>query len=73
MAGAKQLTDRFLLALFKRGKAEYLPLSYLETEGRKVLAPGEVSKLQTMLAEMAEKGIVAEKSGEYKLLTDPSS
>ncbi|WP_419781334.1 hypothetical protein [Maridesulfovibrio sp.] len=73
MAGAKTLTDRFLIALFKRGKADYLPLAYLKTEGGKVLAPGETDKIQTMLAEMAGKGIVAEQSGEYKLLTDPYS
>ncbi|WP_320007059.1 hypothetical protein [Maridesulfovibrio sp.] len=73
MAGAKKLTDRFLIALFKRGKADFLPLSYLETEGKKVLAPGEADKLQAVLGEMAEKGIVSEQSGEYKLLTDPYS
>ncbi|NDV25862.1 hypothetical protein [Desulfovibrio sp. JC010] len=71
MAGAKKLTEKFLVALFKRGKAEYLPLSYLEMEGGKVLAPGEIGKIKTMLADMAGKGIFEEKNGEYKLLSDP--
>ncbi|TIH14960.1 hypothetical protein D0S45_12520 [Marinifilum sp. JC120] len=71
MAGAKKLTDRFLVALFKRGKADYLPPSYLQMEGGKVLAPGENDKLLNMLAEMVGKGILEEKDGEYKLLTDP--
>ncbi|ACS78283.1 hypothetical protein [Maridesulfovibrio salexigens] len=71
MAGVKKLTDRFLIALFRRGKADYLPPSYLETEGGKVLAPGETDKLQGLLAEMTGKGILEEKGGEYKLLSDP--
>lgn len=71
MAGMKKLTDRFLIALFRRGKADYLPPSYLETEGGKVLAPGEIDKLLNMLADMVGKGILEEKGGEYKLLNDP--
>lgn len=71
MAGGKRLTDRFLVALFKRGKADYLPVSYLKTEGDKVLAKGETDNLLTILAEMVNKGIFEEKSGEYKLLNDP--
>ncbi|NDV23878.1 hypothetical protein [Desulfovibrio sp. JC022] len=71
MARVKKLTEKFLVALFKRGKADYLPPSYLKMEGGKVLAPGESDKLLNMLAEMAGKGIVEEKNGEYKLLTDP--
>ncbi|WP_319762916.1 hypothetical protein [Maridesulfovibrio sp.] len=71
MAGTKKLSDRFLVALFRRGKAEYLPPSYLEAEGGKVLAPGESAKLLTFLTEMVGNGILAEKDGEYKLLKDP--
>ncbi|WP_320173504.1 hypothetical protein [Maridesulfovibrio sp.] len=71
MAGVKKLTDRFLIALFRRGKADYLPPSYLETEGGKVLAPGETDKLQELLADLTGKGILEEKEGEYKLLSDP--
>ncbi|WP_421899177.1 hypothetical protein [Maridesulfovibrio sp.] len=71
MAGVKKLTDRFLIALFRRGKADYLPPSYLKSEGGKVLAPGETDKLMELLAEMTGKGILDEKDGEYKLLADP--
>lgn len=71
MAGVKKLTDRFLVALFRRGKADFLPPSYLKTEGDKVLAKGESDKILNMLADMVGKGILEEKNGEYKLLTDP--
>ncbi|WP_319777380.1 hypothetical protein [Maridesulfovibrio sp.] len=73
MAGTKTLTDRFLIALFKRGKAEYLPPSYLKAEGGKVLAPGESDKLSGLLDDMLGKGILEEKDGEYKLVADPYS
>lgn len=71
MAAEKKLTDRFLVALFKRGKAEYLPVSYLQAEGEKVLAAGESNNLLNMLTDMKNKGIIEEQSGEYKLLIDP--
>lgn len=71
MAGGKKITDRFLVALFKRGKADYLPISYLQTEADKVLAKGEIVNLLPVLNEMVAKGIFEEKSGEYKLLKDP--
>lgn len=71
MAGSKALTDRFLVALFKRGKAEYLPVSYLKVEGDKVLAPGESDKLPEILSTLVDQGICEEKSGEFKLLKDP--
>lgn len=71
MAVDKKLTDRFLVALFRRGKAEFLPVSYLKSEGDKVLAKGETDKLPAMLGDLVIRGICAEKEGEYKLLTDP--
>ena len=71
MAGSKTLTERFLIALFKRGQAEFLPVSYLKGEGDKVLAKGESDKLLEMLADLTAKGALEEKNGEYKLLKDP--
>ncbi|WP_027720423.1 hypothetical protein [Maridesulfovibrio zosterae] len=71
MADGKKLTDRFLVALFKRGKTEYIPISYLKFEGDKVLAKGETDRLPSLLAEMVGKGILEEKISEYRLLSDP--
>ncbi|CCO22775.1 hypothetical protein [Maridesulfovibrio hydrothermalis] len=71
MAGGKELTDRFLIALFKRGKAEFLPVTYLKGEGDKVLAKGQSDKLPQILSELTEKGILEEVNGEYKLIKDP--
>ncbi len=71
MAGSKQLTDRFLIALFKRGQADYLPVSYLKAEGDKVLARGESDRLLEILTGLVEQGVCEEKAGEFKLLKDP--
>ncbi|WP_320171344.1 hypothetical protein [Maridesulfovibrio sp.] len=71
MEGGKKLTDRFLVALFRRGKEEFLPVSYLKSEGDKVLAGGETDRLPALLKEMVEKGVCAEQQGKYKLLRDP--
>ncbi|OEU70412.1 MAG: hypothetical protein BA863_02850 [Desulfovibrio sp. S3730MH75] len=71
MKKGKTLTDRYLVALFKRGKADYLPISYLMEQGDKVLTRGESDKLLPMLSAMAEQGVFEEKDGEYKLIKDP--
>ncbi len=71
MEKGKNLTDRYLVALFKRGKADYLPVSYLKEQGDKVLLKGESDKLLPMLSEMVEKGFFEVKDGEYKLIKDP--
>ncbi|WP_031481376.1 hypothetical protein [Maridesulfovibrio frigidus] len=71
MEKGKTLTERYLVALFKRGKADYLPVSYLKEQGDKVLIKGESDNLLPMLAAMVQQGIFEEKGGEYKLLKDP--
>lgn len=70
MAKTKQLTPKFMTALFKRGKKEYLPLSYLLTEAEKVLAEGEAQKIPGMLSEFKEKGLVEVKDEKYKALSE---
>ncbi|SMF27216.1 hypothetical protein [Desulfovibrio gilichinskyi] len=71
MNNGKTLTDRFLVALFRRGKAAYLPISYLKEQGDKVLSKGETDKLLTVLAEMTAKGVLEVKDNQYKLIHDP--
>ncbi|WP_432738408.1 hypothetical protein [Maridesulfovibrio sp. FT414] len=71
MSGSKQLTDRFLVALFRRGKADFLPASYLKAEGDKVLARGESDRLPELLAGFVEEGICEERGGEFRLIKDP--
>ncbi|SDK39779.1 hypothetical protein SAMN05660337_0322 [Maridesulfovibrio ferrireducens] len=71
MDSSKTLTERFLVALFRRGQAPYLPISYLKEQGDKVLSKGETDKLLTMLTEMVKQGSLELKDGEYKLINDP--
>ena len=71
MDNGKTLTERFLVALFRRGKAPYLPISYLKEQGDKVLIKGETDKLLSMLAEMVARGVLEVKEDKYKLINDP--
>ncbi|WP_291325025.1 hypothetical protein [Desulfovibrio sp. UCD-KL4C] len=71
MDNGKALTERFLVALFRRGKAPYLPIAYLKEQGDKVLSKGETDKLLSMLEEMAAKGVLEVKEDKYKLINDP--
>lgn len=72
MANTKLLTPKFLAALFRRGKEEYLPLSYLTDEAQKVLAEGEVEKISNMLSELEGRGLVESKDDKFKLLGEIS-
>ena len=71
MDNGKEFTERFLVALFRRGKAEFLPVTYLKKEGDKVLVRGETDKLLAMLEQLTAKGVLEMKNGEYKLINDP--
>jgi hypothetical protein len=67
MARTKMLTPKFLAALFRRGKSEYLPLGYLIEEAQKVLADGEAQKIPAMLTDLADKGLIEANNEEYKI------
>lgn len=71
MNNGKILTERFLVALFRRGKSPFLPISYLKEQGDKVLSKGETDNLLTMLSELAAKGVLEVKGDQYKLINDP--
>lgn len=68
MAKTKLLTPKFLEALFKRGKSEYLPVSYLTEEADKVLAAGEAQKIPAMLTDLTAKGLIENKENEFKII-----
>lgn len=67
---SKKLTERYMQAIFHRGKAEYLPLEYLTDEVRRMAAPGEDERVEDMLARMQELGYVEKTDQGYKLVRE---
>ncbi len=62
---------RFVLAVFRRGKAETLPYSYLEDEARKVLKGDELEEFQAALQTMVNQGQIVQAGAHYRLEAAP--
>ncbi len=69
MSKAPQFYKRYILAVFRRGKSNTLPLHYILGEAKKVLKPDEMEKLNPTLDELVEQGKL-EREGEFLKLID---
>ncbi len=68
MAPTKNLTRDYLIATFKRGRAEYLPLDYIINQAEIFITPEDLDKIEPLLREMASDGLVEIKDDRFKLL-----
>jgi hypothetical protein len=70
MKKAPQFYKRYIVAVFRRGKADRLPLQYILGEAKRVLKPEEMEKLQPTLDELVAQGNL-EREGEFLILKNP--
>ncbi len=68
----KKITKRFVQAVFRRGKEDYLPLHYITAQMGKVVDDEEMANLKPALDQMIADGEVEEKGDTYKLLKEVS-
>lgn len=68
MAATKELTREYLIATFKRGRAEYLPLDYIIKQAEIFILPEDMEKIEPMLSDMAAEGLIEIKGNTFKLL-----
>lgn len=64
---------RFVRAIFKRGKAEALPMSYIQNQARAVLTPEELDIFNKTMENMVNDGRLARKGEHYALNEDDAS
>ena len=65
MSKAPEFYPRFIQALFHRGKAEVLPMSYLLDQAKKVLSGDELATMQRVFSEMVAEGRIKDADGGY--------
>ncbi|THB64359.1 MAG: hypothetical protein D6E12_14980 [Desulfovibrio sp.] len=65
MAKTAEFYPRYIEALFKRGKADVLPMDYLMDEARKVLDADELETMKRVFSEMVAEGRILDKEEGY--------
>ncbi len=72
MAKSTDFYKRYVVALFHRGKADRLPLEYIEREARKVLSTEEMEALHAHMQEMITQGALTREDDFYTLCPQQS-
>jgi len=58
MTKSPEFYPRYVKAVFHRGKAEKLPMSYIDQEAQRVLNPDEMQSFYAVLESMIQSGEV---------------
>ncbi len=67
MSKAPQFYERYIVAVFKRGRSGSLPMDYILGEAKRVLKEDEMDKLQSTLNEMVTKGDLLREGDFFRL------
>lgn len=72
MSKAPEFFKRYVTAVFHRGKAEKLPVSYLTQEAERVLTPDEMQQFFAEIETMVQEGKIL-RDGEMLQLVESES
>lgn len=70
MTKTPEFFPRFIEAIFRRGKAEALPMSYIDKEVERMLPPEERDVLYAEFQKMVEAGLIAKGDNDFYTFVD---
>ncbi len=70
MAKSSDFYPRYILALFRRGRADELPVEYIRTQASQTLNDEEMRLFEQALDDAVSQGVLLATGTSYRLLLD---
>ena len=70
MAKKPEFYERYLIAVFRRGRAKEIPMSYINKQAGSVLKKDEMEAMEDALKRLVESNVVVQTETGYSLQKD---